>query len=64
MDSGLSYFCRHSYINLIIMKKFMIKYSPYIIGVIIGLMFGDRLFGGFFYDLGTKFGEWLGNLIF
>ena len=46
------------------MKKFMIKYSPYIIGVIIGLMFGDRFFGGFFYDLGTKFGEWLGNLIF
>ena len=46
------------------MKKFMIKYSPYIIGVIICLMFGDRFFGGFFYDLGTKFGEWLGNLIF
>ena len=46
------------------MKKFMIKYSPYIIGVIIGLMFGDRFIGGFFYDLGTKFGEWLGNLIF
>ena len=41
----------------------MIKYSPYIIGAIIGLMFGDRLFGGFFYDLGTKFGEWLANLI-
>ena len=41
----------------------MIKYSPFIIGVIIGLMI-DRLFGGFFYDLGTKFGEWLGNLIF
>ena len=46
------------------MKKFILKYLPIIIGIIIGLMFGDRLFGGFFYDLGTKFGEWLGDLIF
>ena len=46
------------------MKKLIWKYSPIIIGIIIGLMFGDRLFGGFFYDLGTRFGEWLGNLVF
>ena len=46
------------------MKKFILKYLPIIIGIIIGLIFGDRLFGGFFYDLGTKVGEWLGNLIF
>jgi len=31
------------------MKKLIWKYSPIIIGIIIGLMFGDRLFGGFFY---------------
>ena len=46
------------------MKKIIRKYSPWIIGIVIGLIFGDRLFGGFFYDIGTKFGEWLGNLIF
>jgi len=46
------------------MKKIIWKYLPIIIGVIIGLIFGERLFGGFFYDIGTKFGEWLGSLIF
>ena len=46
------------------MKKFIKKYWPIIIGALIGLIFGERLFGGFFYDIGTKFGEWLGSLIF
>ncbi|MEO2099657.1 MAG: hypothetical protein ABGW63_02480 [Flavobacteriaceae bacterium] len=46
------------------MKKFIKKYLPIIIGALIGLIFGERLFGGFFYDIGTKFGEWLGSLIF
>ncbi len=46
------------------MKKIIWKYLPNYNWYYIGLMFGDRLFGGFFYDLGTKFGEWLGNLIF
>jgi hypothetical protein len=46
------------------MKKFLKKYWPILIGVAIGLIFGERLFGGFFYNIGREFGEWLGNLIF
>ena len=45
-------------------KNFLEKYWPILIGVAIGLIFGERLFGGFFYDIGRKFGEWFGNLIF
>ena len=46
------------------MKKILKKYWPILIGVAIGLIFGERLFGGFFYNIGREFGEWLGNLIF
>ena len=46
------------------MKKILKKYWPILIGVAIGLIFGERLFGGFFYNIGLEFGEWLGNLIF
>ena len=45
-------------------KNFLKKYWPILIGVAIGLIFGERLFGGFFYNIGLEFGEWLGNLIF
>tara|TARA_B100000886_G_scaffold75008_1_gene48447 strand:- start:274 stop:447 length:174 start_codon:yes stop_codon:yes gene_type:complete len=45
-------------------KNFLKKYWPILIGVAIGLIFGETLFGGFFYDIGRKFGEWFGNLIF
>ena len=46
------------------MKKFLKKYCPILIGFAIGLIFGERLFSGFFYNIGREFGEWLGNLIF
>tara|TARA_Y100001935_G_C17148696_1_gene429313 strand:+ start:296 stop:436 length:141 start_codon:yes stop_codon:yes gene_type:complete len=46
------------------MKNFIKKYWPIIVGVVIGLIYGERLFWGFPYDIGRKFGEWLGNLIF
>ncbi len=53
------------------MKKLLLLFSkkwiiilPFTIGVLIGWFFAETLFGGFFYDIGHRFGEWIGSTFF
>jgi len=44
------------------LKKKWKKILALVIGIVIGLFFAENLFGGFFYDLGYRIGEWIGSV--
>ena len=46
------------------LKKKWKRILPLAIGVLIGGFFAESLFGGFFYDLGHRIGEWIGSVLF
>ena len=49
---------------LLLFRKKWIIILPFTIGVLIGWFYAETLFGGFFYDIGHRVGEWIGSTFF